>query len=319
MWPTDEFIVSEDGEVIRVFNKYPMRGLPKLFKNLVEESVRLAIDEEPASVAPFANEFLEYVAPVSVSGRNASERIESVASSTHPFVKGLWEYGTNRNSWLHRDTVPQKMEGASPENQYRQTTPDAYIKAGEVTGQPPLKLKQLAETLTGGAIRQVLPDKPMPGQEASSWAERALFRRFKSLPFTEDEAAIETFKESKAREVDARLDADRAAHEEWQAIRGLPQGEQIRRMVALRAKDPKAAEYLQRIEKEERLGFTDEDRRIRQLGVESQERARYISEKMRDMDEQERNAYVADLAKKGLLGRKAEVLKQAYRLRVLGK
>ena len=74
----------------------------------------------------------------------------------------------------------------------------------------------------------------------------------------------------------------------------------------LNNKNKKLGQSVKEIIEEERLGLTYSERLIKQLGVESGERAKYIKSKLDKLSEEERNNYYQELKHKKIITKKID-------------
>lgn len=94
--------MNDEGKRIRDYYRIPKREVSKLFANIVESSLKFLETREPKALKEMGVVFLENIMPVSVTGENFDERVESVVSSLNPLFKGVGEYGLNRNAATSR-------------------------------------------------------------------------------------------------------------------------------------------------------------------------------------------------------------------------
>jgi hypothetical protein len=92
------------------------------------------------------------------------------------------------------------------------------------------------------------------------------------------------------------------AEDEFKQLKKLTPEEANARYNEIKKTDPSLARSIKKQAEDEKMGITKEDKKIRNMGVEDKERARYIFNRLEDLDTaEEKNAYVSDLQKKKIL------------------
>ncbi|MFH1741389.1 MAG: LPD38 domain-containing protein, partial [bacterium] len=238
------------------------------------------------------------------------ERLESVVSSTNPLIKTPVELATGRDTFRKYNVIPQYMEGAAPEEQYRESTPKPYVAAGQTAlakklGLSPLHLELLTRSATAGGLSQFTARKPDIGR---SWmSTNPITKIFMSSGSLEEEAEEEAFTKAEQKETGEQLNRRRAAERmvrDWQD-KGTPKKEVSRQIASLRGKDMKLAMKVRELEDAREKGISYQDRRIASLGVESGARANYILTILRLMTTpKERTEYLDNLRRKKVLSPK---------------
>jgi len=305
--PRSQYFVSEQGERVRDYWKIPKREIIKLFGNLIDSAVEFAYNREPEAVGKYAVEFLENISPVSIEGRSLPERVESVGSSVNPLIRVPFEYGTGRDLFRHRETVPEYIHGVpskniSPEQQYTRRTPEIFRKIGQATGTSPLKLEQALHGFTAGGVTQFLPGKGRSKLLASPILG-PVGRRFVRSDYTNRSEEIENIQKAITIRDEQRLQLQRQAEDIREAWSGLPPEVQFSNFQALKKSDPGLAKRVHRIFEDEKRGLTFTERLMRYgLGVEDGTRAQFIvSELAKIEDPEEKFQYYQDLKAKDLI------------------
>lgn len=285
------YSVNDRGERSREYFRIPKREILGYFGNTVDAALNFAQDQDPEAAGAFAVRMLESLSPVNVSGKNLTERMESVVGGSNPLIKVPYETLSGRETFRHRAIVPAgDLQKASPEQQYLPTTPKLFVSAAQAMpeGAPdvlrsPLRLQQLVGGLVGPLVSQFL-DKPQPeGRDvlASRLASNPLTARLVSTGYTEradEKAAVE---KAETEAADVRVEKRREAQDEINRIRKLPAAQRGKAILDLGAQKP---EVFKALEKE--LRYQSEDpitRRIRGLGERDGTRARFIVNRIREL------------------------------------
>ncbi len=167
MIPRDSYFKNEDtGETVRDYWRIPKRELGQLIGNTTESAVQFGMQRDPKIGKAWGVDMIENLSPVNIQGRTIGERAESVFGSTNPALKLPAETLMNRDTFRHRDIVPEYMKKAAPAEQYRESTPRGYVRAGKALGVSPLQLEHAAEGLTGSAASQFSIREQQPGRSA---------------------------------------------------------------------------------------------------------------------------------------------------------
>ena len=332
--PTDQFFENDEGKMIRDYYRIPKREISKLFSNVVESSMGWLKTREPKKLKMMAVTFLENIMPVSVSGDNMNERMEAVISWEHPLVTGVMEsvisslnplfkapleMATGRNTWLHRDTVPDYIKSASPNNQYYASTPEIFKAIAKEVPEAlpeslrsPLVLKQLTGTMTAGLITQFIPPRETGRAPLGVFSDQSpLFRRFIRSPYINETADQEALKKIERGETDRQLQERRRVDKFIEDTKGM--ATMTRYMRARNASNGSRTmfqKYKKAIEDDANL-TTRMDKRVRGLGVSSGARSMFIMQQMDDMTYTGKIQYLQGLYKKKVVTR--DVAAQIFR------
>jgi hypothetical protein len=312
--PTDQFFENDEGKMIRDYYRIPKREVSKLYGNIVESSLEWLKTREPKKLKQMAVVFLENIMPVSISGDDMTERGESIISSLNPVFKVFIEGATGRNTWQHRDTIPASMKGASPKEQYLNSTPEFFkTMAQEMPDalpefmRSPLVLKQLTGTTTAGLITQFLPP-PETGREPLGPMgvfsdQNPLFRRFIRSRYINESADQEALKKIERGETDRQLKERRRVDKFIEDTKGMAT---MTRMVRARNASNGSRTMFQKYKKaiEDDANLTTRmDKRVRGLGVSSGARSMFIMQQMDDMTYTGKIQYLQGLYKKKVVTR----------------
>lgn len=302
MIPRESYFINEDtGERVRDYWRIPKREVVQLFANTIESGIEYARAKDPQTAKTWAIDMLENLSPVNISGKTPTERLESVVGSTNPALKIPIEVATGRDTFRHRQIVPEYMKKADPGEQYRASTPSGYVKTGKALGVSPLTVEHVAEGATGGGLGQFSLRQPQPGR--SSLSQYPIARRFvRSGSLAEDLGMGERASQAEQDETTKQVVRRRTAMTLLSQWRGVSNDEAERRITAISQTDPQLARKIAEIRQEMNKGFTNVDRQIAGLGIESGERERFIRDELtRLKTESERAAFIEDLRDKGLL------------------
>ena len=104
------------------------------------------------------------------------------------------------------------------------------------------------------------------------------------------------------------------AQKELERLNKLLPGEANAIMKEYKKKEPSLYRQVKRLKEDEKLGITDKDKKIRAMGVENQQRAKYILSRANKLKtREEKNAYISELRKKKIIT--DEVMKQLRKLK----
>jgi hypothetical protein len=233
--PTEQFFTNDDGILIRDYYRIPKREILKLYSNVVESSMTFLETRDPKVLRDMSVVFLENIMPVSISGEDAGERVESVVSSLNPLIKTPLEFGLNRNTWLHRDVISRKMKMVDPKEQYYQSTPEIFRNIAEVMPEAlpesmrsPLMLKQLTGTMTAGLFTQFMPPRKTGRKPLGIFSDQnPLFRRFIRSPYVNESQTEEQLTVIERTEATRQLKESRAIQQfvtdtKGMSVRAIP-------------------------------------------------------------------------------------------------
>ncbi len=300
-------IENERGEMIRDYWRWPKREITQLVGNFVEAAVKFSYERDPEAVQDFAVTFLENISPVSVSGKDLQERAESIASGLNPLFKVPIEFGLGRDTFRHREVVPQFIEGVpsrtlSPSQQYTSTTPEIFIKLGQASGISPLIIEQMVRGATAGLITQFTP-RARPGRPAALSLPLIgpTLGSFVGSEYLATEAD-EQLEAALIRQGDRQVNINRKSEQIYEAwVKEDPRPRDMTEFVRLQGGTGVHLTKLKDIIEDTRLGLTYTERLIKQLQIGNGERARYLAEKAAPMPAEERTEYLRDMRQKRIL------------------
>ena len=307
--PTDQFFVNDDGKRVRDYYRIPKREVNKLYANVVESSLKFLETREPKALAEMSVVFLENIMPVSVTGENFDERVESVVSSLNPLLKGTFEFSMNRNTWQHRDIVPEYLKARSPENQYFNSTPQIFRtiakempEALPESFRSPLMLKQLTGTMTAGLFTQFLPPRETNRKPLGVFSDQSpLFRRFIRSPYVNESETEKQLEAIERTEADRQFKEREAVDQFIEDTKGMSS---MNRMIRARQASGGSRTLFQKYKKaiEDDSNLTTRlDKRVRGLSVSSGARSMYIMQQMEGMQYAGKVEYLRGLFQKRVI------------------
>lgn len=285
------------GRKVRDYLRIPKRDVPSLMANTIEKTLDFYAGQNPEEVYKWANAMAESISPISISGNTLVERGMSVASSLNPAIRVPFEQISNIEFFRKKPIVKSELQEVRPEFQYEESTPEIYKDiAKAVPGVSPLRLQNVVQGFTGGAITQFVK-KPQEGRNdlASNPLLSGYFRSG-SIDESADFERIQQLRSQQAdrgfireMEIDKALDAALAApmNQRQQIMRSSLPPEVI--------SDPNFSDTLVRLLVDKQLQVTPLERRIRSL--QPSERAQYIHERISTMKrEDEKRTYIGRMA-----------------------
>lgn len=292
---TRAYFNTDNGDLVADYWRIPKREITQMIGNTAESMVDFASERDPAALKDFAADMLVSILPVNVSGDTIAQRVESGFASMNPAIKAPIEYATGRDMYRHRDTVPMWLDRASPEEQYKPDTPGIYVKLGELTGQPPMKIQQLVESMTGGITKQfnpAMPGRDVPGPDFPM----AMFMRSEQV---NRDAEWNAVREAQTKQADEAAKRRREALHEIERIESAPADQKGLMFGEISKRDPKLAKRVMEMYKDRARGITPMDDAIESLSPE--ERAAYIAARMRGMKAADQGRFLMEMGRKGLL------------------
>ncbi len=300
MIPRNSFFTDADGNKVRDYYRIPKRDIVQVFSGMIEGAIKFGIDRDGPAAQKFAQDLLQNISPINISGNTLRERGESVISSTNPLIKVPIEYATGRNTFYHQRVIPRSLENVSPAEQYKATTPEFFKKLGKMTNQSPLLLEQAARSFTGGGLNQFTPGTPAEGRSAISTMPIA--SRFFRSQYVDDTATIDKLNSALLKQNDAKLTLKREAQAKLAELKSMDPTEANTAAQALKTENPKLYAELKVVKEAEDLGITYTDSLINQLGVKNGARAMYIYSQLESLKTpEEKQAYYSDLRSKKVI------------------
>jgi len=295
-----KYITSDDGEKMLDFSRIPKREISKWFANATEAALDFAQKKDPKAAKDFGASMLQEISPVNIQGNNTRERLESIGASLNPILKAPLELATGRDLYRHRDIIPDQMSKASPEEQYKPGTPEAFKKLAAAMPdvapeflRSPLLLENLTRNMTAGLITQFLPRKPIEGR--SGLENNPLLSRFQALPFNDNSQFKEEMQGLEREAADQQLKRHREATKLIDDNRGLDLGAIVQKA----PKDEKLSRHLADLWVAKQNGITFQERQL--LSLPTKQRAAWVAHQLDGLTPEKKQQMILDLARKRIL------------------
>lgn len=300
------YYINEDGEKVREYWRFPKAEVIGQVANITEGALNFFANKDPKAALNAGTAVLESLSPVSISGRNLDERFESILSGLNPILKAPIEYSTNRNLFGHRDIVPRgRLQQASPEEQYKETTPPAFITAAQAMPEfmpakmrSPLHLQQLVSNFTGGLLTQFMRPE-LEGRDPLS--SNPVLGRFFSAPYLDKEEDWNEIKKYQTMQADKSLTRDRAIDSFIKNSDRMPIPDRMEALRQIIIADPeKNTRALLDNLKDKNAGTTEMDRSVRNLTPNL--RAQYLEGRRSKLPDQQSQAqFYMQMYQRGIL------------------
>lgn len=305
-----KYFKNDNGEMVRDSWRVPKREWSKLFSNSIESFLTFTKEKDPASLKDFGVSFLENISPIGISGDNWEQRIQSVISSTNPLIKAPIQTGLGVNTFFHRDTIPQRLQGGiggiSPELQYTDSTPTMFRKAAEAMPEflperlrSPMYLEQLTQDLSAGLITQFASGKKLEGRDdMSNWP---VVKRFVRSQHVDTSKETDRIKQLDRESTDTRVRQKNQANDLFDAIKTIPESARGDALSKVVLADPLILPKLLTEAKARSLGWTPLEKQMDLLGRENGQLSRFIAEQIAPMPPDKKIEYLIGLSKKQLI------------------
>lgn len=298
--PKNSYITTDKGEKLRDYWRIPKRESSKWIANLTESALDFAQKRDPKAALDFGNSMIQEITPVNVQGETAQEKLESLASGLHPFIKAPIELATGRDLYRHMPIIPDQQKNASPENQFKPSTAEAYKKLAALMPKvapeflrSPLILENLTKNLTAGLISQFIPRKAVEGR--STTENFPLLSRFQAAPYTDNSQFQEEMKALDRQAADEQL----ARHREAVKLIDDNKGKDLRTIIQGAPKDEKLIRQVADLWIAQQNGITSSEKQL--LSLPTKQRASYIANQLHGKTPQEQQKIIQDLARKRIL------------------
>lgn len=260
--------------------------------------------KDAVAFANWAETMIEEISPVNIQGETFQQRIESVGASLNPIIKAPMELATGRDMYRHRDIVPDRMQKASPSEQYTDRTAEVFkslaAKMPDVLPevfQSPIMLQSLVQNLTAGLVTQFLPKLPIEGR--GDIENAALLQRFQALPYTEQEkfkAQMEILERNAA---DEQVRRYRTAQTFVREHRAMAFEDKLQLAARTFQGDLKQLERIIDVLIAEHNGVTSQERQVLALPV--AQRAQYIASQLQGLNGDKKSEVLRNYATKRIL------------------
>jgi hypothetical protein len=234
MIPRNQYFVNDRGERVRDYWRIPKRELVKLFANVIEAGALFAEGRDTEHLKRFAEDFLENLSPVNVSGNTMMERAESFVGSMNPIIKTPAELIFNRDTFRHRQIVPDYVDKVKARDlpageQYTRSTAEPFVKVGKAIGVSPLLVEHATRGMTAGLVTQFMPPKQQPGRAPvlSYPALGPVARRFVRSESTAKESDNEILDEAVKHAAVEKVTRNREAYKLYQSWKKSPGGKDL--------------------------------------------------------------------------------------------
>ena len=145
---------DKDGNPTDVI-KIPKGDVGRTFGNPLENFLAWMDNKAPKSLTELATQIFSDVSPISFEREGKLSLGALAGSILPPTIKGMVESVTGMNLFTGRQIVPERLQKASPELQFKETTSPALIMAGRFLNVSPLLLENFIGTQFGGLGRQL--------------------------------------------------------------------------------------------------------------------------------------------------------------------
>lgn len=313
------FTDDATGMQVRDYWRIPKREEVKLFANMIESGILSAVDHDAQAVAHFAQAFLENILPINIEGKDNTERAQSVIGSLNPLIKVPIEQTTNTDMFRHSEIVTDKYNSpADRTKEFTPTTPEelktlanyaAKIFGKESDLASPLRLNSIIQGLTAGGITQFLDKKPEG--DRGDYTTYPLLSRFVRGGTVNRDAFWDLVNNATAAKDTGQVEARQSVDT---MLAGLKDGsiskeDFLRQVVEKEKTDPGYADRIKEALWEKSVGYTSEDKALKNFAIKDGARARLIVQVLGQMKTpEEKKAYLAALAKKKIVT--IDVLKQ---------
>lgn len=305
---TPMYFTNERGDKVRDYWRIPLRDTSQNMYQLVQSALDFAKKDDPDAAMNFAAQLAENLSPISFSGDNMSERMESFISGFGPVGTVPYMLATGRNPGLHRDIVQDRDQKAGDaEGQYTNTTPEVYRTLADAAPQfladplrSPLMLESLTQAMTGGVLNQFTPPKALADRDPTATAlqQSPLGRRFVRSTYVHSDVPEEL--ETRVREqANVKATETRDTRALFDELSQLPVEQRRERARSLSPEDRTALR--EEFDRRQRRPSDREIAAIKTLNVENGQRAQYIVERLGKLDPDKRGEFARDLQKAGLL------------------
>lgn len=299
------FVLDEEGNKIRDAFRIPVRDTLGAVKNMVENTVDYAYEQENLqdNILKYFVDTTEEFMPLNISGDTLSEKLESVGASTNPLIRTPLEYATGRDFFRHRATLPEYIDGVEtielpPELQAKDSTPDFYKNLGAVLNQSPLKLEQSADAF-GAKIFSQFAKTDQRGNVVS--------RRFKKSPYTElNREEMKELDEANQAEAIDKFHENTQARTIWESIREKSPKEQSRYMGDLKKEGiltKTLSDRVKKLKQRDEQNLNARDYKLLDLGIATGARAESMFKILEEMNEEQRKAQLDEWKKKKVMSK----------------
>lgn len=282
--------------------KIPKGFLGRMVSNTTEAGMEFMKKRDAGTFAKSSLKTVAGLSPVGVP-YNQEELGQTLSTIMPPWIQAGVEGITNKNLYFGSPIIPKSMENVEASEQYKETTPEVYKKAGEILNVSPLILENTVNSTTGGLGRQL-------AELASGNLEKGTIDQLKRR-FSGIQAGSQTDKEFDevagfmTKSKTESLNKQREAEELFSELKQLPKEEANQRAREIKQENPSLYDKLKDVSESEKLGLSSLERFVKALPVEDGSRAKYIWQKANELKtSEEKNNYLNDLRTKKVISDK---------------
>ena len=232
----DAYVKTEDGQMMREYYPVPKRDMVRVIANLTEMTIEQFHTKDPDYVKRLLDTAASDISPIDFSGDGWGERFATIFSQTTPPIKYVYEAPKGDESgpyksWQTRYLMSSDMAESHPSEQYRETTPELWIKAAnqfqiisDATGvelpevlRSPIQFEYAVETATAKLFTQFIQGKVPEGRKDDwrMWAFlRPVMTRFTAPLYLQNEKMVRAYKKVKREGATEKVHADHEA-DKW--------------------------------------------------------------------------------------------------------
>lgn len=318
------FVDDSTGQTVRDYWRIPKREEVKLFANMIESGIMSATTHASDAVMNFAQSFLENISPINIEGNGAAERAQSVVGSLNPLLKVPLEQTFNTDTFRKAPIVSDKY--SSPDDrtlEFTATTPEelkslagygASIFGKDSVFASPLRLGSMIQGLTAGGVTQFMGKNPEEGR--GDYTTYPLISRFVRGGTVNRDAFWDLVSQASNEKQTGQVETRQAVD---QAITDLSSGKMTKQqflqsILDKTKEDPGYADRVKEALWEKSVGYTSEDKALKNFGIEDGSRAQLISQILASQYDtpEKKKAYLKALVQKKIVT--ADVLKQILQL-----
>lgn len=291
---------DEDGNYTQVV-KVPKGDIGRMFGNPLENFLTWVDKNDPKSIGTLITQIFSDLSPVSFEREGKLSGSTLLGSTLPPTIKAFVESVTNMNLFTGRPIVPERLEKASPELQFKENTSPQLIMAGRFLGVSPLLLENFIGTQFGGLGRQLASIQTAP-QQISGRFGRAFGRELERKDFDKLNEVEQTVVD---KTISIRHKAE-ALFLELKDIEPTKRQELIRQLFAKQEIDVEVIKELGNVLKRELSDLTAFEESMKNRSTET--RAKFIVEKLQSLPVEDRQRLFIEWTEKKIITE--EVAKQ---------
>lgn len=134
----------------------PKGHIIELAANPIDNFLTYAFGKNPQTLQQLAIGTFSSALPLVGDGNNLNDVfVRTLGNITPAAIKAEIQSVSNFDFFRNQPIVSRGLQFKPPEEQYRDSTPGIYVKAGELLGMSPLKIQNYVETVLGGGPTKV--------------------------------------------------------------------------------------------------------------------------------------------------------------------